>query len=364
MGQTAPGLGITLRIDGKSDIHALRIQANNIIIRGLNIRPGTGVPKSVNGDAITLIKGENIIIDHCSFSWSTDEIINPYGASKITFQSCIFSEALLFANHKYSSDPENSNYRKPHSMGMLIGNGSNEISIYQCIFAHNNQRNPLIKDAGSEVNKIEIVNNVIYNWGYFATVLTPETSLKINLINNLYIPGVNTKTNRYAILINDSVRAFSIGNYTPQRKFVEQTNWEAVGWSKAPFDNIAPNQNQKFSPFNFPLGFIREASPEQILKTVLDNAGGIKPCPVDTRIIQDIRAKTGSFINSPEDVGGYHNIPNAPGYLDFDKDGIDDYWEMRMGLNPQDPEDGKKKFNEDGYSNLDDFLNYLAQKKF
>jgi hypothetical protein len=96
----------------------------------------------------------------------------------------------------------------------------------------------------------------------------------------------------------------------------------------------------------------------------LDNAGGIKPCPVDTRIIQDIRAKTGSFINSPEDVGGYHNIPNAPGYLDFDKDGIDDYWEMRMGLNPQDPEDGKKKFNEDGYSNLDDFLNYLAQKKF
>jgi hypothetical protein len=50
--------------------------------------------------------------------------------------------------------------------------------------------------------------------------------------------------------------------------------------------------------------------------------------------------------------------------LDFDKDGIDDYWEMRMGLNPQDPEDGKKKFNEDGYSNLDDFLNYLAQKKF
>ena len=135
-GQTAPGGGIAVKIDGKTDIGTINIDTHDVIVRHLRVRPGPAIQGSENGDAITLLdKAHDVIIDHCSLSWGTDEVINGwYGANHITVQHCIISEALHQSVHQ----------KGPHGMGMLFGDKNKRVTIHRNLFAHNNQRNPLL----------------------------------------------------------------------------------------------------------------------------------------------------------------------------------------------------------------------------
>ncbi len=359
-GQTAPGQGITLRINQNKDIYCLKVKANDVIIRGLRFRPGLTPNNSVSGDALQLTAGNRIMIDHCSFSWSVDELVNPWGASKVTFQDCIFSEALMFATHAYTTDPNSPEYRSPHSMGLLIGEQSNEITIYKSIFAHNNQRSPRI--GGGNGLAFEFVNNIYYNWGDFSTVISAGNNKSVNLINNLYIKGQNSNVNRYPILIADDVNVFAKGNINSFRKNNTLPELNALGRHTSPFSNQALESTLRNSPFDLPLAHTEVVEPSTLISEVTNSAGGFAKDDVDIRIISDVTNGTGQLIDNPNQVGGYPSIQSGSAYIDEDRDGIDDSWEELNGLDPNNPNDGAEDLNNDGFTNLEDFLHFLTLK--
>ncbi len=157
--------------------------------------------------------GTDFVFDHCSFSWSTDEVINPYGPTTMTFQSSIFSEALFNSTYAYTTDPNNGSYPNPHSMGPLIGNGTNRVTFYNCLFAHDNQRNPLVGGSIGGGSEFELVNNLVYDYGYSGTQFGFDgTPVSVNFINSFHLEGPETATARYGITIIDGVTAYARGN--------------------------------------------------------------------------------------------------------------------------------------------------------
>jgi len=95
---------------------------------------------------------------------------------------------------------------------------------------------------------------------------------------------------------------------------------------------------------------------------VLEEAGATIPIrdEIDKRIISEVKNRTGKIIDSPIEVGGYPIYKSGISPLDTDNDGIPDDWENAHGLNPQDPTDGNKDRDKDGYTNIEEYLNELA----
>lgn len=129
-GQSAPGEGICIR---GGSIH---VAAGNVILRHLRVRRGY-VASGSSGDSVD-IKGqfENVIVDHISTSWATDENLTLTNATNVTAQYCIAAEGLDYYN------PEQSPFR--HSEGSLFGSHTpgGHMTIHHTIYAHNRLRNP------------------------------------------------------------------------------------------------------------------------------------------------------------------------------------------------------------------------------
>lgn len=87
-------------------------------------------------------------------------------------------------------------------------------------------------------------------------------------------------------------------------------------------------------------------------------AGRIRD-PVDARIIEGVRARTGRIIDSQSQVGGWPELEPGLPWTDSDGDGMPDDWEATHGLNPADATDGVADRNGDGFTNLEDWLNSL-----
>jgi hypothetical protein len=249
-------------------------------------------------------------------------------------------------------------------MGMLVGNTSNKITIYNSVFAHNNQRNPLIGGSIARGTDFELVNNVYYNWGDYGTVLAPENQSFVNLINNLHIPGNDSRNSRYPILLKDNVKVYAKGNVNNFREDNSLPEIYAIGARKAPFNSMANPANLTNQPFDYPLADTNLVQPEKLLPMVTNSAGAFKKDEVDLRIVSDIKNGTGHIIDSPSEVGGYPSLAKGLPYTDTDQDGMSDDWERDHNLDPNDPDDGKADFNEDGFTNLEDFLHFKTQRPF
>jgi hypothetical protein len=99
---------------------------------------------------------------------------------------------------------------------------------------------------------------------------------------------------------------------------------------------------------------------------VLAKAGAVLPArdSVDQRIVNDVTNGTGKWINSPVEVGGWPVLASGSAPVDSDHDGMPDAWEVARGLNPTDPADGPQDTDNDGYTNLEAYLNSLTAGTF
>lgn len=170
-GQTAPGDGICLK-NCQMDV-----STHDVIIRYMRFRLGDIMPD--DSDALGGRGGENIIIDHCSASWSIDECVSFYRNKNLTLQWCLISESLTFSHH----------HKGRHGYGGIWG-GTN-CSFHHNLLAHHSSRNPRFSGDG-DCENVDYRNNVIYNWG-FNSAYGGEGG-RINMVANYYKYGPATES--------------------------------------------------------------------------------------------------------------------------------------------------------------------------
>lgn len=354
-GQSAPGDGICIKN------YTVRIEADNVIIRHMRFRPGD--IKKTEVDGLTGIGQKDIIIDHCSMSWATDENASFYDNENFTMQWCIISEALNDSYH----------YKGEHGYGGIWGGKG--ATFHHNLLAHNKSRNP--RFCGSRYHDVpedEIVdyrNNVICNWS--GNSAYGGEGGNQNMVANYYKPGVATKGKlRYRIVqvsfnfynMNINLDTILMGKWYIEDNFVEgypkitQSNWDdgVQGISKEQKAEARLTRPVQYIPIN-------EQSAVEAYNEVLLHAGASLPKrdKVDKRVIQEVKTGKPTFdngiIDSQTEVGGWPQYNTSPQSMDTDHDGMPDDWERSNGLNPSDPEDRNGDLDNDGYTNLEEYLN-------
>jgi hypothetical protein len=350
-GQTAPGDGIC--IAGNT----IQVSADNIIIRYLRFRLGDIY--KVESDAIWGRNRKNIIIDHCSMSWSVDEAASFYGNQNFTMQWCIISESLYKSVHSKGN----------HGYGGIWG-GINA-TFHHNLLAHHSSRNP--RFAGGETTtcvNTDFRNNVIYNWGDNSAYGGEKGT--INIVANYFKSGPATSSSSgklYRIVepYDTAARFYIDGNFVEGYPNVTANNWNGgVQGSRAAYIT----EKKMIEPF--PHEPIEIDSAEEAFQSVLKKAGANFPKrdSVDERILEETRTGTAQYgatfrngnkgiIDSQEEVGSWPVLNSTAAALDTDIDGMPDYYETAKNLNPNDPEDGKI-VTASGYTNLELYLNGLV----
>jgi hypothetical protein len=337
-GQTAPGGGICLRSN------TLMIATDQVILRHLRVRGATL-------DAISVSNARRVIIDHCSASYGADEVLSLTGENHdITVSSCMISDGLL-----------------PHSKGSIVGaNGG--VSLLNNIWAHFDDRTPLLAGIGGGNAVADCRNNVIYDWGKIAAH-TFAFKVRINFVGNYFKPGPTTARRLAAGANPDIFRAASHqtrlyleGNVVEDNATKTTDNWRMVGpWADwKPMDIKKETQTGEHPAPRPPL-----LTAQQAYELALRDCGAVLPRrdSVDERVIKEIRTGTGAIIASVEQVGGWPEYPPAQPSADRDLDGMPDGWEITNGLNSANATDHSGDLDQDGYTNLEEFLNSTDPRK-
>jgi len=306
----------------------------------------------------------NVVIDHVSTSWSEDEVISMGdGVEDVTVSWSIISEALGGERRE-----------DKHSAGLLITHGSNRVSIHHNLFAHNDFRNPLINLGGTH----DVTNNIIYDWGIEATAIRDLFSdTFVNFVGNYYIPGPSTIEGIKPItVISEDPETGERGRSVP-KLFASNNFRNDTGASNEEIDvfysfQIDPdfiegeniNEQIEWVKRTYFVNDPFDTSPVTTLglndnyNKVLNEAGAIKPKrdSVDNRIVNEVKTNTGKIIDSTSQVGGFPAMQGGIPPIDNDHDGMPDSWEYDNGLNPNDISDGKLDQDEDGYTNVEEYL--------
>jgi hypothetical protein len=343
-GQSAPGEGITLRD------YPMKIKGDNVIVRYMRFRLGD--VSQTQDDALSSTRNKDIIIDHCSLSWGTDESGSFYDNENFTLQWCILSESLNLSVHA----------KGEHGYGGIWG--GKKATFHHNLLAHHNSRNPRFN--GSRYHKLpdeELVdfrNNVIYNWRGNSSYGGEEG--QHNMINNYYKPGPATKSNQTRIL----------EPYKPFGKFFVNGNF-VEGADRVNEDNLLGVKDGQNVSVNvaFVVAEVETHTAEKAFLAVLSHAGASHyRDKIDTRIIEETRSGTATngklgdgIIDSQEEAGGWLTITSTEAPLDSDGDGIPDVWEKANKLNPNDASDAVLFTLDKNYTNIEVYLNSLVKTK-
>lgn len=396
-GQTAPGDGVC--IAGQT----FGVDTHDVVVRHMRFRRGETYAShredSFGGNPVG-----NIMLDHISAEWGLDENISfyrhmwqpgkDYKAEKratvnVTIQNSISAKALDTYNHAFGSTL-----------------GGENCAFMRNLWADNSGRNPSVGWNGI----FNFVNNVVFNWIH-RSADGGDYQAKFNFINNYYKPGPLTPTNTpvghriikpEAGLSKNAVkqygRVYCVGNIMEGNERVTKDNWDGgVQIETQPNTEGYTHLMRSDEPFEMP--YISIMGAQTAYDFVLDNAGATIPTRdiVDQRIINEVRTgevyfikkldkanpygdtselseksmnPDGTFkhrrtpldsykkglITDPRQMGGYPEYKGEP-RLDSDGDGMPDAWEIKYGLNPNDPSDANGDINGDGYTNIEKYIN-------
>ena len=394
-GQTAPGDGICL-----ADFPC-SIKGSNVIVRYMRFRLGNKsiTPEKASSgeydgwDGFGGFDHQNIIIDHCSVSWSIDECLSVLGNKNTTVQWCLVAQSLVKGHSKLS-----------HGYG---GNwGGDHASFHHNLMVHHTSRTPRLGPRPTTQMRewMDMRNNVIYNWG--GNGCYGGEAMKVNIVNNYYKPGPGTPTNnnkdkRIAgigirtteyVTENPSYKAawhiwgkfFVEGNVNSKHADVTSNNWQNGIYnqiSNSDNDNTYTSTTRDTMKITEPLDFVATTthSAEDAYERVLGYAGAsLSRDTFDELMVSDTRngmaTYTGSgqskgFVNTqddnkPADAGDDWSawpVLNTVGtVVDADNDGMDDAWETANGLNPADATDSYL-LTDEGYTMLEVYLNSLVE---
>ena len=416
-GQTAPGDGITLRYYtlyfGKCD---------NVIVRFIRSRRSQVKDVNDGADATWGRNRKNIILDHCSFSWSIDEVASFYDNLNFTMQWCNITEGLNAGHNKGN-----------HSYGGIWG--GKDASFHHNFIAHVQNRAPRFNGArydwdgydktlyenSIQAERVDFRNCVMYNWGNGNGCYGGPGGGYINMVNNYYKagPGTSNKTRVTQVSVSDASnggdnpfpgyasRYYINGNYVTAASSPENYDWQGVIYDSGLYTingekyiadpNHYYGENQTYEKNTNGVDCIRLKLDEPIdagevtthkAQTAYEKV--LKYCGAsyvrdacDLRYAEEAENGTTTFmgaivkragildvINDPEGTedpttASYPTLreEQRPADFDTDEDGIPDEWETANGLNPSDAKDGNAyTIDTKGYyTNLEVYLNSLVE---
>ncbi|MBN1868424.1 T9SS C-terminal target domain-containing protein [Candidatus Sumerlaeota bacterium] len=367
-GQTAPGMGICIR-DYDFGMGGMK----DGIIRYVRVRVGkeVGTRKTLGG--MGMAGTDHSIIDHCSISWTTDEAFSSRSAKNITLQRTLISEALHVAGHR--------NYRPGKSHGYAASIGGDIASFHHNLLAHCEGRNWSlaggIDAANRHTGSLDIRNNVVYNWDGRTTDGGAEF---VHFVRNYYKPGPASGAE-----LDELNPQFENPRFGPQICYVEGNVMEGVHGPEGPmgpFRGVDPHPETPYTEFTvtapFFESYVETQTAAEAYADVLADVGCNRPGGLDLhdrRITSETLNGTftyrGSVTDRPglpdnqADVGGWETYPeeSRPAGWDTDHDGLPNWWEDSVpGLDSSDPADRNGDPDGDGYTNLEDYLNYLTSE--
>lgn len=372
-GQSAPGDGICIKN------YSVTIGADNVIIRYIRFRMGD--EKKTEDDALWGRNIKNIMIDHCSLSWATDETSSFYHTQNFTMQYCILSESLTNSVHGKGA----------HGYGGIWG--GNKVSFHHNLLAHHSNRTPRF-DGGLRIGTgsgtgaspfgpdyLDYRNNVIYNWTSYGSY--GGENGQYNMVGNYYKPGpattsstsksrilqVSKETSTDPTYLQPGYGKFYItGNTLTTNSTTTANNWNGVRFDSG----ITQAMAQLTNPLSVEVNFeITNETAEAAYTKVLAIAGAsYKRDAVDKRVVEEVangtftytgsNGSTNGLIDSQTDVGGWPTLAAGTPKLDTDGDGMPDEWETKNGLNPK-VADANGKNLSTVYNNIEVYLNELVK---
>lgn len=364
-GQTAPGKGIV--ITGAP----IGLTGDDGIMQFMRVRLGAG--RTFDGMGLT--GANHSIVDHCSISWTIDEGFSSRGAQNITLQRTLISEALNVAGHnKYEEG-------KMHGYAATIGG---EIgSFHHNLLAHNFGRNWSLAGGvdgnGYYWSKMDIRNNVVYNWGHRAT---DGGANEVNFVGNYYKPGPAT-TFFYALNAQHEgygkgkQQYYFAGNVMPG--YFGLQNQEDGRTMEISENAVVDYKTYLDKPFF--KSYVTTHSAREAYKNVLSDVGAnVFLDNHDQRIIRETLDSTytymgeksglGGMIDTEKDVGGLENYPKVTRSEDWDSDhdGLPNWWEEAKDLNPHSEEGDFSESNADedrnGYTELEEYLHWISEPHY
>jgi pectate lyase len=369
-GQTAPGDGICI-----ADF-PVTFRCHNLIVRFIRFRMGDKNQKGgmIDGnggdDAFGGTHCRNVIIDHCSMSWSTDEVFSVYGGDSTTLQWNLIAEPL---NYSYHFEKGDSGYEH-HGFGAIWGGFHS--SFHHNLFVHCGNRTPRfdgIRNIPSE--NCDYRNNVIYDWS--SNNIYAGEGGNYNIVNNYFKYGPSTSEKVKSRIVNPYKRAdisfgkfFLSGNYVDGYPDVTANNSKGVAMN----EGNADDKRLALLTSALPYEPVITQNAQEAYESVLLQAGVTVPArdTLDQRFINDVRNRTGRMI----DVQGgfphgtaYEMTVNAwptlrPGIPSSDSDGdsMPDEWEKKNGLDPQNAQDASAYKLDKNYTNIELYINSLVKQ--
>jgi len=392
-GQTAPGGGVC--VAG----YPFLIKADNVVIRFMRFRLGSENVAHHEGDGLGGTDQRNIIVDHCSVSWSIDECLSVYGCRDFTVQWCIVSHSLNNSGHSKGAHGYGGNW------------GGSGASYHHNLIAHHDSRTPRLGPRpGTQTDeRMDLRNNVIYNWA--GNGCYGGEGMKVNIVNNYYKPGPATelrngtlqrriasigirtteytkhgseRPNQWDVMWHVWGRFYVDGNVNSKYADVTEDNWTYGVYNQIDnntVDSTYTEEVRRNMRLDAPIEFmyVTTHTAEEAYGKVLDYAGAsLRRDAYDAVVVDDVRngvarwtGKSGShggpgIIDSQTDVKyddgttGWPRLEKSTPRKDSDGDGMPDSWETANGLNPCDASDGRA-VSPDGYTNLERYMNSLVE---
>ncbi len=390
-GQTAPGDGICV-----AD-YPMQIKTNNVIVRYMRFRLGNKNVQ-VNGadgwDGFGGFDQSDIIVDHCSVSWSIDECLSIYGNKNTTVQWCLVAQSLQDAGHSKGSHGYGGNW------------GGSGASFHHNLMAHHESRVPRLGPRYTTQldERMDMRNNVFYN--YCGNGCYGGEAMNVNIVNNYYKPGPGTaqigttkqeriaglgiRTESYITSYPDYAptlhvwgKYFVEGNVNPKYNAVTNDNWQYGIYNQinASSNDGLYNEEVKDSiRLSQPIDYVVTTThtAEQAYEKVLAYAGAsLHRDTFDDLMVSDTREGLATYtgagnhkgiidsqednrpVDASDDWSAWPTLNSAPAPADTDRDGMPDDWEAANGLNPNDASDGAITTS-DGYTNLEHYLNSIV----
>lgn len=410
-GQTAPGEGISLAnwragISGCSDV----------VLRFMRMRLGDSIEQAMDG--IGLGNSTHSIIDHTSIAWTMDEATSSRQSGRvgsesamITFQNNLICEPLQYSYHY---DGNNRTNYEPHA---FAGSISGEIGSYhRNLIAHSTDRNWSLAGGLDQsqhyAGSLDIRNNVVYNW---SGRTTDGGVARCNYVNNYYKSYSTSPSAKYFLKLDTLVSAWGTETYYMTGNVMvgvsDQANLFTNNWANGGFQNGTNVEAQVRTNAEIYPSYVTTLTASNAYKVVLSDSGCNLPLPdgIDVRIVGEVLDRTThyvgtngnpyiingvvqprfganlpGFIDTQYDVMDFQSTnpavanfsPNAPWPhystsdvpLDTDHDGLPDWWERIKGCNTNSPagdfSDSNGDPDGDGYTRLEDYLNWLAKPNF